>query len=61
MSMTKLAFVITLAALAGCAPISEKREQPSAASGMTYQADTPQPRWLRDPARGEYPYNSPWF
>ena len=61
MRMAKLAFVFIVAALAGCAPMSEKREQPTAASGTTYQDDTPQPRWLRDPARGEYPYNSPWF
>jgi hypothetical protein len=60
MTMGKLAIAVAAAALAGCAQLAENREPP-AASGMTYQEDTARPRWLRDPVRGEYPYNAPWF
>jgi hypothetical protein len=59
--MRKLAIAMAVAALAACAQLPENREQPAAASGTTYRDDTARPRWLRDPARGDYPYNSPWF
>ena len=47
--MKKIAFGIAVICLAGCAQF--------AASGATSSTDMARPDWLRDPARGEYPYS----
>jgi hypothetical protein len=49
--MTKLAtaFAIAVAALAACAQLP-----PGGASDSAHSA---RPDWLRDPARGDYPYS----
>ena len=47
--MKELVLVIAIVVLAGCAQV--------AASGATSASDTARPDWLRDPARGEYPYS----
>lgn len=51
--MKVLTFAIALLALTGCAQLT----QPSAASGASVSSDTASPDWLRDPARGQYPYS----
>ena len=49
---------IAIAVLAGCAQAPGVPAQPVAAGSTSDQGDAERPYWLRDPARGEYPYNS---
>jgi hypothetical protein len=56
--MNKFAIAIAGAALAGCAQMPGNPKQPFAAGSTSYQDDAERPDWLRDPARGEYPYSS---
>jgi len=55
--VNRLAVVIALAALAGCADFEVRFNQPTAADGASSALEDPRPDWLRDPARGEYPYS----
>lgn len=50
-------YVIALAALAGCADFEVRLDRPAAADGTSSALEDRRPDWLRDPARGEYPYN----
>ena len=43
--------------IACCAQMPGSPKQPLAAGSTRYQDDAERPDWLRDPARGEYPYN----
>ena len=54
--MKKLPVVIALIALAGCAQFNPKLE-PFAAGGATSFGDSGHPDWLRDPAKGDYPFS----
>lgn len=54
--MKKLAIAIVLVALAGCAEFNSKLE-PFAAGGASSFTDSGHPDWLRDPAKGEYPFS----
>ena len=56
-TMKKLALAFALAALAGCADFEVGFNRPTAADGASSALDDLRPDWLRDPARGEYPYN----
>ena len=54
--MKTVALAIALIALAGCAQLKETFDGFPAASGASLASDE-RPDWLRDPARGEYPFN----
>ena len=54
--MKKVAIAIAIIILGGCAQLQATPSR-SAAAGAT-AGDEPRPDWLRDPARGEFPYNS---
>ena len=49
--------VVALVALAGCANLKDQFHPPFAAAGGSALTDSGRPDWLRDPARGEYPYS----
>lgn len=52
-TMKTLAVAIALLALAGCAQLTPS----PAAGGASAVTDSGNPDWLRDPARGQYPYS----
>ena len=54
--MKIVALAIALVVLAGCAELKATSDGSLAASGASLASDE-RPDWLRDPARGEYPYN----
>ena len=60
-TVNKLAVVIALVALAGCADFEVAFNRPMAADGASSALEDRRPErrpdWLRDPARGEYPYS----
>ena len=53
--MKKVAIAIAIIIQGGCAQLQATPSR-SAAAGAT-AGDEPRPDWLRDPARGEYPYS----
>ena len=55
--MKRLAIAIALLVLGGCAQLKENFNTSFAAGGASSFSDTGHPDWLRDPARGEYPYS----
>jgi hypothetical protein len=55
--MKKLAIAIALVAPAGCAQLKDTFNQPFAANGASALTDNGHPDWLRDPARGDFPYH----
>ena len=55
--MNKVAFAIALVALAGCADFEVRFNRPIAADGASSELNDRRPDWMRDPARGEYPYS----
>ena len=56
-TVNKLAAVIALFALVGCADFEVGFNRPTAAERESSAHEDPRPDWLRDPARGEYPYS----
>ena len=55
--MNKLAVVIALLALVGCADLEVGLNRTMAADGSSSTLEDRRPDWLRDPARREYPYS----
>jgi len=52
-----LAIAVAIAVLAGCAQVRGTPGQPVAVGGASEEENAKRPHWLRDPARGEYPYS----
>ncbi len=55
--MGKRAILIVLIALAGCAGYEIRFNQVTPTDGASSALVDLRPEWLRDPARGEYPYS----
>ena len=55
--MNKLAVVIALVALVGCADFEVGFNRQTVADGASSVLEDRRPDWLRDPPRGEYPYS----
>ena len=56
-TVNKLAVVIALVALVGCADFEVGFNRPTAVDGTSSALEDRRPDWVRDPARGEYPYS----
>lgn len=56
-TVNKLAVVIALVVLAGCADFEVRFNRPTADDRASSALEDRRPDWLRDPARGEYPYS----
>jgi len=55
--MKKLFAAIAVVALGGCADFEVGFNRPTAADGASSALEDRRSDWLRDPARGEYPFN----
>ena len=55
-TMRTIAIAVAIVVLGGCAQLKKMSNQPGAMTGASASAEQ-RPEWLRDPARGEYPYN----